>query len=90
MSDFWLQCVTSQGLFPNECAVSTNTVDGDTVTFFADKAFIERPDREGPNSVRVRAASTDANRYHVILPADPFESSNNIVVSSDQITGRIS
>lgn len=90
MSDFWLQCITTRGLFPNECAVSTNTVDGDDVTFFVDKVFIKSPDCEGPNSVRVQAASSGDNRYHVILPADPFESGNNIIVSSDQIAGRIS
>lgn len=90
MNDFWLQCIISQGLFPNECAVSTNTAEGDTVTFFADKAFIQSPDREGPNSILVRAATSGANRYHVILPADPFESSRNIIVNSEQITGSVS
>ncbi|MBN2325546.1 MAG: hypothetical protein JXR73_00230 [Candidatus Omnitrophica bacterium] len=89
MSDYWLQCTTSEGLFPNELAVFTNTADGDPVSFFVDKAFIKDPDQEGPNSIRVRAINAKDNQYYVILPADPFESSSNIVVKSEQINQTI-
>jgi len=85
MNDYWLYCTTSEGLFPNELAVFTNTANGDQVSFFVDKAFIKNPDQKGPNFIRVKAINAEDNQYHVILPADPFESSSNIIVKSEQI-----
>ncbi len=85
MSHYWLACTISEGLFPNERAVLTYTVDGGTSTFYVDQYFIKDPTREGNNSVRVRGYQAKPGIYHVILPGEPFETSRNIVVKSDQI-----
>jgi len=86
MSDYWLFCEVSEGVFPNECAVVAETAEGKIFSLFVDKNFVKNPDAFGENYIRVQAVKLENDLFHVSLPADPFETVQNIRVKHSQIS----
>ena len=73
----WLRCVVSDGMFPNEVAVSIETVAG-SVSLFADSAVVRYI--AGEAALAVTVIDEDEEYSLVRLPTTPFESPSVVKV----------
>ena len=82
----WLTCNTSEGMFPSEALVRSQTADGQHFTLYADRSLLKEPESEGANRLRVYASEWDDGGYGIILPTCPFETTRLVKVLRGQIT----
>jgi hypothetical protein len=68
--DYWLRCKSvGRGQFPGEFAVVTSTSEGQVISLFATREFVQ-PEKQ---LVRVQLLEQRTDGAIVFLPAMPFE-----------------
>lgn len=73
-NEYWIQVLTSDGMFSNERAVSLKTADGTIVSFFVDASQI-RSERNGSGELKVTVVKSEnaGDRKRILLPTETFE-----------------
>jgi hypothetical protein len=82
LEEAWLKCNISEGLLPEEFAVSCKNIDNDYFSFFVGKSLIDLT----ISSVKVNVLDRKGNIILVFLPTMPIENRGRTVrVSKDDI-----
>ncbi len=83
MEPGWLTCKISDGMFPEEYAVSCTSSDNNTYSFFAYKGLVNYD----AQSVKVNILEWIDDHCLVNLPVTPFENhGRTIIVNKNLIT----
>jgi hypothetical protein len=82
LREAWLKCKITEGLLPEEFAVSCKNIDNAQFSFFIGKSLINLK----TSSVRVNVLDHKENIFLVFLPATPIENlSRTVKVFRDDI-----
>jgi len=82
LREAWLKCKISEGLFPEEYAVSCKNIENRPFSFFVGASLIN----VGLSSVKVNVLEHKGNAFLVFLPTMPIENLGRTVkVSGDDI-----
>jgi len=82
LEEAWLKCNISEGLLPEEFAVSCKNIDNDQFSFFVARSLINLT----TSSVKVNVLDRKGNIFLVFLPTTPIENLGRTVrVSKDDI-----
>lgn len=71
MRTILIPCETSEGMFPNEVAVTVHSASGKARTFFADRELIE--ERDERCYLRVTVVRETEGEIVVLLPTESYE-----------------
>jgi len=85
MTESWLKCETTEGIFPFEAYAKANTSNGASFSLFVDKHLLKNPEVLGQNLLRVQVLNQTNGISFVCLPKDPFETGNVVPVDSNQL-----
>lgn len=78
----WLKCTVVEGMLPEEYAVSCNSLDGNTFSFFASEEYIDINN----NLVQVDIMERQSEGSLVYIPFDPLEGiSRTVKVSTKDL-----
>lgn len=83
---YWLKCKASEGMFPNEVAIKSKTMEGKPFSLFIHPDYLMKKDNyQGDNFLNVKVHKLDDSCYEVLLPVEPFETERIVRVNQDQI-----
>jgi hypothetical protein len=80
--EMFIECVTSDGLFTQECGVSFHSRSGE-VELFVDRRLVHS--RDGRSFLEAKKSSSDGSWTRVVLPQEPIYGSSIVEVATSKI-----